>query len=313
MMKTKEQPDLSVILVNWNSLDLTSNALASLKEKTQGISYEVFVVDNGTTKDESVTELPRRFPWIKFIANPDNRGFSKANNQGIRESRGRYVLLLNNDTIQIENALGEAVKYMDANQDVGALGILHLNNDAEKTFQLSSFTFPRPWPEVLGLLGIGRHNAPAPAQTSPPPEQDVDWICGSFLLMRRACLEQVGELDERFFIYDEDIDWCLHAHRAGWKVRYWPGAAMIHVGAAARPYMKDKTFVHFRSHLSYIRKNQSQTAAALYYIAMGARLGMATIKQGARYAIGRATFEELRQRYTRQMQFLGLRSGRAGG
>jgi GT2 family glycosyltransferase len=312
-MNLIEQPDLSIIIVNWNSLELTSHALASLKEKAQGINYEVFVIDNGTTKDSSVDELPRRFPWIKFIANSDNLGFSKANNQGIRESRGRYVLLLNNDTIQIENALGESVKYMDAHPEVGALGILHLNNDAEKTFQPSFFNFPRPWSEILGLFGLKRHAPPAPPSTLSPSEQDVDWICGSFLLMRRECLAQVGELDERFFIYDEDIDWCLQAHQAGWKVRYWPQAAMIHLGAAARPFMKDKTFVHFRSHLSYIRKNQSQLAAALYYLAMGARLGMATVKQGLRYFMGRATVEELRERYTRQRQFLGLRSGRAGG
>src|SRR5579859_5559083 len=106
--------DLSVVLVNWNSLRLTSDALASIEQWTKDIRYEVFVIDNGTTKDESVAELPRRFPWIRFIANGDNRGFSKANNQGIRRSNGRYILVLNNDTIQIENALGKAVAYMDS-------------------------------------------------------------------------------------------------------------------------------------------------------------------------------------------------------
>ena len=107
--------DLSVVFVNWNSLHLTADALASLETFTKDIRYEVFVIDNGTTKDASVSELPRRFPWIHFIANGANRGFSKANNQGIRRSKGRYILLLNNDTIQIENALGKAVAYMDAN------------------------------------------------------------------------------------------------------------------------------------------------------------------------------------------------------
>lgn len=311
-MNTLEQPDLSIVCVNWNSVELTSQALASLKEQTHGISFEVFVIDNGTNRDASVVELPNRFPWITFIANPDNRGFSKANNQGIRESRGRYVLLLNNDTIQIENALGDVVTYMDEHPEVGALGITHLNNDKDRTYQPSFFTFPKPWPEILDLLGLTRNEA-VTAPTSPNVEQDVDWVCGSFLLMRRECLEQVGDLDERFFIYDEDIDWCLRARNANWKVRFWPGVSMVHLGAAARPFMKDKTFVHFRSHLSYIKKNQSRTAAAFYYFAMGTRLCMATIKQGLRFCLGRASHAEFSERYNRQMQFLGLRSGKVGG
>lgn len=312
-MKQEDQMDLSVILVNWNSLALTSQALVTLKEKTEGISYEVIVVDNGTTKDHSVIALPTQFPWIKFISNSDNRGFSKANNQGIRLAKGRYVLLLNNDTIQIENALGKAVMYMNANPDVGALGIRHRNNDDGQTSQPSFFAFPRPWHEILILFHLDFKKLPLPQPKSMSAEQDVDWVCGSFLLMRRNCLEQVGELDERFFIYDEDIDWCLRASNLGWKIRFWPGASMVHVGAAARPFMKDKTFVHFRSHLSYIRKHNSIIAAALYYIAMTVRLSLATAKQTIRYLTGQASIEELRARYMRQLQFLSLRSGKIGG
>jgi GT2 family glycosyltransferase len=303
--------DLSVILVNWNSLEVTSAALASLQEHTQGISYEVFVIDNGTTRDGGVAELPQRFPWIRFIANPENRGFTKANNQGIRPSRGRYVLLLNNDTVQIENALGKAVRYMDEHPEVGALGITHRNNDADRTFQPSFYEFPKPWQEIRRLFRRTRAQAVVP--TEAPAEQDVDWVCGSFLLMRRACLEQVGELDERFFIYDEDIDWCLRAQQAGWKVRFWPGAAMVHLGAAANPFMKDKTLVMFRSHLSYIRKHHSRLAAGLYYVAMGLRLAGATTKQLLGLLIGRASLADLRQRWRRQVQFLFLRPGRVGG
>ena len=303
--------DLSIVLVTWNAFALTAQCLESIQKFTTGISYEVFVVDNGTTKDETVTELPRRFPWVKFIANPDNRGFSRANNQAVRRSRGRYVVLLNNDTFQIENALGKVVEYMDQHQDVGALGITHLNNDAERSFQPSFFGFPQTLPEVKSLLGLTRQ----PAASAPPDytrEQDVDWIVGSFLLMRRACYEEVGELDERFFIYDEDIDWCLRASRIGWKVRYWPGAKMVHVGSAARPFMKDKTFIHFRSHLSYIKKNHSASEAAAYYAAMAARLSLATGKQAMLALTGQAPLKDVRERFERERQFLLLRSGRSG-
>ena len=310
-MNLGQQLDLSIILVNWNSLELTSAALESIREHTKNISYEVFVIDNGTTKDAGVKDLPARFPWIKFIANAENLGFSKANNQGIRASRGRYVLLLNNDTEQIENALGESVSYMDAHPKIGALGILHLNKDTEHTIQASHFNFPRPLQETLGLVGLNIGSASMPHNAA--SEKEVDWIVGSYLFMRRECLEQVGELDERFFIYDEDIDWCYRAHKTGWKIHFWSRVAMVHVGAAARPFMKDKTFIHFRSHLSYINKHHTFVIAALYYLAMSVHLSLATGKQVLRCFTGQASITDLRERFKRQIQFLTLQSGKAGG
>ncbi len=304
--------DLSIVLVNWNACETTADAIRTIDQFTRGIRYEIFVVDNGTTRDDSVTELPRRFPQITFIANDRNLGFSKANNQGVARSRGRYVLLLNNDTIQIEDALSAAVRYMDAHADIGALGILHRNADAERSPQPSAYHFPRPWRELVDLLGVAGDVAVNHAMAI-DAGRDVDWVCGSFLLMRRECLDQIGPLDERFFIYDEDIDWCHRAWAAGWRIRFWPGASMVHVGAAARPFMKDKTFVHFRSHLSYIRKHHSWLPAALYYLVMVGRLTLATIWQALRWMAGAVPFAQVRERSTRQLQFALLRPGRTGG
>ena len=303
--------DLSIILVNWNACEMTSAAVASIAEHTHGITYDVIVVDNGSTRDASVEELPRRFPSMVFIPNPRNMGFSIANNQGIARASGRYVLVLNNDTIQTENALGLAVQYMDAHSEVGALGIQHRNADPERSEQPSAWSFPRPWREVASLVGIPWAGRFVPIRSD--AERDVDWVCGSFLLMRRECLTQVGLLDERFFIYDEDVDWCHRAQAAGWKIRFWPGASMVHLGAAARPFMKDKTFVHFRSHLSYIRKHHSWLPAALYYLVMIGRLTLATVWQAVRWLAGRSPFAEVRERATRQLQFALLRPGRIGG
>jgi GT2 family glycosyltransferase len=305
-----DSPDLSIVIVNWNACDMTGAALASIAAHTRDITYEIVVIDNGSTRDDSVAELPRRFPGVHWIPNPRNMGFSVANNQGIARARGRYVLLLNNDTIQIEDALGAAVRYMDAHPDAGAAGILHRNNDAGRSAQPSAFRFPRPWREVATLAGA------EPEQIAAVPseiEQEVDWVCGSFLLMRRACLDRIGALDERFFIYDEDIDWCRRARTAGWTIRYWPGVSMVHLGASARPFMKDKTFVHFRSHLSYIRKHHSWVPAALYYLVMVVRLTLATLLQAVRWAGGKASLAEVRERSNRQMQFALLRPGRTGG
>jgi len=309
---TADTPDLSIVLVNWNACEMTSAAIESIRAHTRDISYEIFVADNGSTRDGSATELPRRFPAVQFIPNRSNMGFSVANNQGIARARGRYVLLLNNDTIQTENALGASVGYMDAHPEVGALGILHRNADAQRSEQASAFGFPRPWREVAGLLGL-RSSTEYGAALRGDVEQDVDWVVGSFLLMRRACLDAIGPLDERFFIYDEDIDWCRRARTAGWTIRFWPGASMVHVGASARPFMKDKTFVHFRSHLSYIRKHHSSAPAALYYLVMVGRLTMSTLWQTLRWLGGAASLADVRERSHRQMQFALLRPGRTGG
>ncbi|MGL6075796.1 MAG: glycosyltransferase family 2 protein [Fimbriiglobus sp.] len=301
--------DLSIVIVNWNSLSTTRECLTSLMTHTQGISYEVFVTDNGTTKDNSVEVLPREFPWVKYIFNDSNMGFTKANNQGIRLAKGRYVLLLNNDTIQIENALAAAVTYMDDRPDIGAMGIKHLNNDSQRSFQISFYDFPSPLFDILGLYGIRRHSS----HSIQVVEQDVDWVCGSFLLMRRELIDKVGMLDERYFIYYEDIDWCLQAKLSGTKVRFWPGASMIHLGAASNPLMRDKTLVMFRSHVSYIRKNHGWFAAASYYIAMGIQLSLAFMKQTLRWCLGKASRADIFQRWTRLRSFLTLKPGKVGG
>ena len=301
--------DLSIVLVNWNACAVTCDAIRSILAETHAISFEIIVVDNGSTRDDSVRELPARFPAITFVENGRNLGFGVANNQGIRRATGRYVLLLNNDTVQTQDALSAAVRYMDHHTTVGALGIQHLNVDVERSPQPSAFAFPRPWRELAGLLGL-RSDERAPIVTT---EGDVDWIVGSFLLMRRACLDEVGPLDERFFIYDEDIDWCHRAREAGWTIRFWPGVSMLHIGSAARPFMKDKTFVHFRSHLSYIRKHHTWAPAFLYYLVMVGRLTLAAVWQLVRWMIGQASFADVIERSRRQRQFALLRPGRSGG
>ena len=291
---------------------MTSAALESIAAETRDIRYEIVVIDNGSTRDGSVDQLPRSFPSIQFIPNAGNMGFSVANNQGIARARGRYILLLNNDTIQTEDALGAAVRYMDAHAEVGGLGNSPSQRGCRAIGTSLGIRFSASlarsrhldWRAVEHRLG-----APLRADV----EQDVDWVCGSFLLMRRACLEQIGRLDERFFIYDEDIDWCRRAGAAGWKIRFWPGASMVHVGASARPFMKDKTFVHFRSHLSYIRKHHSPVPAALYYLVMLGRLTLATLWQTVRWLGGAASLADVRERSSRQLQFALLRPGRTGG
>ena len=304
--------DVSIVMVNWNAGQMTASALASIYEHTRGVTFELIVVDNGSTRDDSATMLPERFPSITFIANSWNLGFSAANNQGIASATGRYVLLLNNDTMQTEDAISAAVRYMDGHPDVGALGIEHRNADAERSRQGSTSAFPEPWRELRWLLGLPAATSDRETTAAGDLERDVDWVTGSFLMIRRACLDDVGLLDERFFVYEEDIDWCRRAWNKGWKVRFWRGASMMHIGAATRPFIRDKTFAHVRTHLTYLRKHHGGAAAALFYGVMVARLSAATSWQTVKWMIGAAPLSHVRERWQRQIDFALLRSGRHG-
>lgn len=303
-------PDVSVVIVNWNGLELTTAAIRSLADGTRDVSCELILVDNGS-KDASVAELRGRFPEAQLIANATNLGFGKAVNQGFRQARGRYLLTLNNDTRLLGNTIGDSVAYLETHPDVGALGVLHYNDDHPATVQASAFNLPTPLTELLAMAGLPR--LVPPDGFDPTAERDVGWICGSYMMIRRSCLDQVGLFDERFFAYDEDIDWCVRARRAGWAVRFWPGAALVHLGGGVAPFMRDKTFVHFRSRLTYLRKHHSPVAAAAYYGSMIAVLSGALAWQCVRLPLGRAGRGAVAERARRLVHFAMLRQGQVGG
>lgn len=301
--------DVSIILICWNSLELTTCAIRSLQLHTTRVSYQLIIVDNGSTLDGGAAELARRFPAATIIANPDNRGFAAANNQGLAIARGRYVLLLNSDTLQIENAVGRAVEYMDAHADVGVLGVMHRNADAEGTYQPSAASFPTPLKAIAALFSPKR---PCHSASNVPPEGDVDWVTGSFFLIRSQCLERVGPLDERFFVYSEDIDWCYQVWKTGWKVRYWPGVSLIHLGSSSASQLADKTFMIHRNQMEFFRKNFSAPLVFAYYVAMGVRLALSTAYQTAKWTLGKAGWVDVQARWNRQVNFMMLRSDRRG-
>ncbi len=302
-------PDVSVVVINWNSFALLEAALDSLAERTAGIAYEIIVVDNGSTRDGSGEKIPLRFPSVRFLRNTENLGFGKANNQAFAVARGRHLLLLNADTRQIENAVGKAVGYLDGHPEVGALGILHLNDDAARSIQPSWHPFPRPLDDLKGLLHLPTEAAPFSAE---PTERDVPWACASFLLVRRECLEQVGGFDERFFIYDEDIDWCFRIWEKGWQIRFWPGARFIHIGSVSGSQMSDKTFSNLRSRLTYYRKHHGIGWAVLLYVVTVGKLAAGAARETARLLFRRASARDVANRWKRVAQFTRLRSSQSG-
>lgn len=231
-----DRPDLSVVIVNWNTVGLLREALASVLGGLGALRAEVFVIDNGST-DGSADMVRREFPAAILIANPDNRGFAPANNQALALARGRHVLLFNSDAFALGDVLERTVEYLDAHPEVGAMGCRVLNPD--RTVQLTCFRDPTL--VNLTLMASGAHRLAWPKFLGRPQyrgwdrrdERDVDVVTGCYLAVRGEVLAQVGPLDDAFFLYGEETDWCLRIRRAGWAVRLAPVGEIVHHGSAS--------------------------------------------------------------------------------
>lgn len=261
--------DVSVIIVNYNVREYLANALGSLRPALKGIRAETIVVDNAST-DGSVAMLRQSFPRVRLIASPENLGFARANNLGLREARGRYLLFLNPDTVVQEDTVRVMRDHLDAHPDVGLAGCKILNPDG--TFQLAARrSFPTPWVAASRLLGLsilfpqsrlfGRYNL---TYLDPDATYDVDAVSGSFMFVRREAIEAVGGLDERFFMYGEDLDWCYRIGKAGWKVRYVHSTAIIHYkGESTRRSSIDELGTFYRAMQLFVEKHYGHRRALL--------------------------------------------------
>ena len=229
--------DLSVIIVSWNTKHLLQRCLSSFLACTDDcpqtvLSYEIFVVDNGSS-DGSPEMVEQLFPAVKLIRNRENLGFSKANNQALLLTSGRYILLLNSDTELSSNVFQEMVLFMDKHPSVGIAGTKLLNADG--TRQYSCDVFPRR-PLIIfrdkiidtflrkGRLGWRTRMM----QWNFDENFAIDYVIGASLLIRRETYKQIGLLDEQFFMYAEDIDWCYRAALAGWQTYYLGKISIYH-------------------------------------------------------------------------------------
>lgn len=224
--------DLSICIVNWNTREDLARCLESIRENAGRLAYEVLVIDNGSS-DGSPTLVRTRFPEVRLLANDTNRGFAAANNQGLRLARGRYVLLLNPDTEVHPRALERLVRFLDRRPDAGLVGCRIVNPDG--SLQYSCRTFPTLGAilfrgTLLGRLWPGNPYTREYLMQDWPHDMawPVDWVSGACLAVRREVLEQVGLLDERFFMYCEDMDLARRARDAGWQVYYFPEAVVTH-------------------------------------------------------------------------------------
>ena len=230
---------LSIIVVNYNNEDVLLPLLGSIYQNTKLKALEIIVVDNAS-KDNSVDMIKLNFQEIKIIANPHNLGFSSAVNQGIRSSSGEFVLILNPDVIVKQNAIDTMLRFIESHQKAGAVGCKILNPDG--SIQTSGKSFPDPMVMLFVTLNLHRifpDNPVTKKYYHPLEDYDrphqVEHLMGSCLMVKRSVIDEIGLMDENFFLYCEDVDWCFRIHKAGHEIWYIPDAEVVHAkGAATR-------------------------------------------------------------------------------
>lgn len=256
--------DLSVIIVSYNTKLLTLDCLQSVFASETEYAYQVILVDNAS-RDGSAEAARENFPQVLIIENPDNVGFAKANNQAITLAAGRYVLLLNSDTVVQPDTFQKMIAYMDGHSHTGAAGckVILPDGSLDKACKRG---FPTPSASFYYLFGLSRLFPANPrfnryhlGHLDPDMKHSVDCLVGAFMVVRMETIRQVGRLDEAFFMYGEDVDWCYRIKQAGWDIDYYPATCIVHVkGASSRRKPLKIIYEFHRAMWLYHRKHYKQ-------------------------------------------------------
>ena len=255
------EPCLSIVVVNYNKGPLLLACLDSVYKNAGDLQLEVIVVDNASA-DGIAAILPARYSEIRLILNSANRGFAKATNQGLAVAQGPYILLLNPDAVILEGAPQVMMSYLKMNPDVGAVGPQMVGPDG--TIQLSCRSFPGYSTALFGHYSLLTRWFPRNplsryyllSDWDHKTVRQVDWVSGACLMTRRDVLERVGLLDERFFLFNEDVDWCKRIRDAGWEVVYLPEARVVHhIGASKDKVPSALVIARHRGMIHYYRKH----------------------------------------------------------
>jgi len=270
---------VSVVIVSYNTQEILRNCLDALFEHSKGVAMEVFVVDNDS-HDGSAAMVKNDFPSVMLITNHENLGFAAANNQAFALARGRYIILLNPDAYIRPLSLEHSIAFMDRTPMCGLCGGKIIS--PEGRLEPSARRFPSALSKLLTMSGLRGTFAHSPivnyhefggfAHDKP---MEVDWVPGTFTIVRKKMLDEIGYFDERFYIYYEETDLCMRAKKAGWTIYFIPDAEVMHIGGASSKTRKDKTFdnkaaqvliFRMRSEWLYYRKNKGLVAmlAAAY-------------------------------------------------
>ena len=265
--------DLSIIIVSWNTKELLLSCVKSVFEGGQGISREVIVVDNGS-QDGSRQEVKKIFPFVRLVENERNLGFAKGVNQGLEIASGRYVLLLNPDTRMKQGAIERLMSFMDVHPDTGVAGAQLLNPDGSK--QNSIANFPSLATELLNKSLLRRLFPkwfPGKEKNYSEPVE-VNSVIGACMMVRREALDQVGLLDEDYFLFLEETDWCYRMKKGGWKIFHVPQAEVFHLqGKSAEADKKRARVEYFRSRYHFFKKNRGGGQWSILLAGLLIRLG----------------------------------------
>lgn len=266
--------DVSILIINWNTRDILRDCLKSVYRQTSSIHFETIVVDNASS-DGSVEMIQREYPQVILIKNDRNRGFAAANNQGIAIAQGRYVLLLNSDTVILDRAVSKTLAFADQHPEAAVVGCRVLNPD--RTLQPTCFLFP----SLLNLFLSSTYLYKIFPQSRFFGREQMTWwdrndvrqveaVTGCFMLVRKKSIEQVGMMDEKYFMYAEEADWCYRFQKAGWKNLFFPDAQIIHLGGQSTRKVSSEMTVCLRlSLLLFFQKHYSKlcyrAAQALFF------------------------------------------------
>lgn len=261
---------LTVIIVNYNVKHFLEQCLLSVQKAVEGITNEVYVVDN-TSVDGSQQMVRENFPWVKLIDNAENVGFSKANNQAIRITKGEYVLLLNPDTVVEESTFHKCLQFMEDHPKAGALGVKMIDGDG-KFLPESKRALPTPWVAFYKIFGLaalfpksktfGKYHL---SYLDKEEDHEVEVLSGAFMLMRKQCLDEIGLLDETFFMYGEDVDLSYRVTLGGWKNYYFSGTRIIHYkGESTKKGSLNYVRVFYNAMIIFAQKHFSAGRARSY-------------------------------------------------
>jgi GT2 family glycosyltransferase len=283
---------LSVIIVNYNVEHFLEQCLLSVRQASQGLAVETYVVDNASV-DGSCAMVEERFPEVHLIRNRDNVGFSKANNQAVRISKGEYVLLLNPDTVVEEDTFSKIIDFMDAHPKAGGLGVRMV--DGKGNFLPESKRgLPTPWVAFCKISGVyrlfkrsKRFNHYYMGYLDEHATNEVEILSGAFMMMRRKALDEVGLLDESFFMYGEDIDLSWRIVKGGWENWYLPETSIIHYkGESTKKGSLNYVFVFYKAMVIFAEKHFSERNARAFStvinLAIWARAGLAVLSRFVR-------------------------------
>jgi len=261
--RRQSDPQLSVVIVNWNTRDLLVRCIDAIGEHAPSVDYDIWVVDNAST-DGSVEHLRRERPWVQLIEAGSNLGFARANNWAMAACRGRYILLLNSDAFLLPGTLDALLATASVTDKVGVVGAQLLNPDG--SFQAGASPFPTLWSELLVLTTLGRRlygqHFPSAAPDARRDPRPVEYVEGACLLVCREAFDDVGGLDEGYFMYAEEVDWCFRMQRAGWEVWYAPAAQVVHLGGASSANRRPQREADlYRSRVRFFRQHRGNAQA----------------------------------------------------